>query len=214
MTNPEDFIIKHRRKKYRFAVFAQSELCFELEEWQSQPVDCVEVGAGTGLLSVAWASDDPSRRFVALDIKGDRLQKGATHAEEQGLTNVSFLRARADQLPQAFAPQSINELWLTFPDPFPRTRSAGRRLTHPTYLAHFRTILQASGRLHFKHDNPEFFAWSAGQLQEQGWQITERSDDLHASDLSERYKIPTTYEQRWLSAGRTISYLTAAPPTH
>lgn len=212
MTEPEEFIIKHRRKKYRFAVFANSPLCFELDEWSQQQISCLEIGAGTGLLSVAWAADDPHRSYVALDAKGDRLQKGATHAAGQGLTNVRFLRARADQVDQAFPAQSLPELWLTFPDPFPRARSAARRLTHPVYLEKFAAILAKDGRLHFKHDNPEFFAWSAEQFTDAGWRVADRTSDLHASDLPHRYKIPTTYEQRWLEAGRTISYLNASPP--
>lgn len=212
MSDPEQFIIKHRRKKYRFAVFANSPLCFELEEWSKQQVFCLEVGAGTGLLSVAWAANDPTRPYVALDVKGDRLQKGATHAEDQGLSNVQFLRARADQVDQAFPQHGVTELWLTFPDPFPRTRSAARRLTHPVYLAKFAAVLAQDGALHFKHDNPEFFEWSAVQLAESGWTIIERTNNLHDSDLPQRYKIPTTYEQRWLDAGRTISYLSAQPP--
>lgn len=212
MLNPNDFVISRKRKKYRFAKFANSPLCFEFDEWHKQAVDVVEVGAGNGLFSVELAARYPERQFVALDIKGDRLQHGAYKAEERGLTNVRFVRARADQLLELFDPHSVLSIWVTFPDPFSRKRSAGRRLTHPTYLLKYRELLQGAGTLHLKHDNREFFQWSLEQLVADGWRIDELSFNLHESVLSDDYKILTTYEQRWLAEGLVTNFVRAMPP--
>ena len=97
MINPNDFVIARKRKKYKFAKFANSKLCFEYDDWQKQSVDVVELGAGTGLFSVELASKYPNKSFVAIDVKADRLQKGAYEAESKKLSNIKFLRARADQ---------------------------------------------------------------------------------------------------------------------
>ena len=118
VVDPNDFIITRKRKKYKFAKFANSPLSFELEAWKKQAVDVVELGAGTGLFSVELAARHPKKQFVAVDVKGDRLQKGAYEAGSRGLKNVHFVRARADQLPELFKANSIEQLWLTFPDPF------------------------------------------------------------------------------------------------
>ena len=212
--NPDDFIISRKRKKYRFALFANSPLCFELDEWLALPVsarqaDVVEMGAGTGQFVVELAARHPERQYVAIDVKGDRLQKGAREAEERGLANVRFLRARADQLVEIFQPNSLMELWLTFSDPFPRARSAGRRLTHPTFLAQYAQLLAPGGSLCIKHDNPAFFQWSLEQLVANKWRITELNFDLHESELPDDYKILTPYEQRWLGEGRITRYVRA-----
>jgi tRNA G46 methylase TrmB len=132
--NPKDFIITRKRKLYKFALFNNSSICFEFDEWKKDETHNLEIGAGTGLFSEALAAQNPSKKFVAVDVKADRLVKGAQQAELDGLNNIRFLRARADQLLQAFAPHSVKYLWVTFPDPFPRNRNAGRRLTHPTFL--------------------------------------------------------------------------------
>lgn len=208
--NPEDFIITRKRKKYKFALFANSPLCFEFEQWDAAwPADVVEIGAGTGQFVVELAARHPGRHFVAVDVKADRLQKGAREAEARGLTNVRFLRARADQLVEIFKPNSLADIWLTFSDPFPRDRSAGRRLTHPAFLALYRQLLAPGGSLLVKHDNPEFFQWSLEQLVLTGWRITELSFDLHASELPADYKILTPYEQRWLGEGRVTQFVRA-----
>lgn len=205
--DPEQFIITRKRKKYKFALFANSPLCFELDEWSKQSVDEVEIGAGTGLFSVELATLYPGRKFLALDIKADRLQKGAKEAEARRLQNIWFVRARADQLAEIFEPNSLESIWLTFPDPYPKKRSAGRRLTHANFLKLYQQTLSSNGHLQLKHDNLGFFCWSLEQLVADKWQIDELSFDLHNSDKEDYTKIMTTYEKRWMGQGATINYL-------
>jgi len=208
--NPHDFVITRKRKKYRFALFHNSPLCYELEEWDRawQP-DHVELGAGTGLFAVALADQHPDKKLLAVDVKGDRLQTGARLAEEKGLTNIRFLRARADQLNDILTPASLDSIWLTFPDPFPKKRSAGRRMTHPTYLKLYKKLLKPTGAFYLKHDNRDFFCWSLEQLVAERWHIDEFSFDLHDSDLAEEYKIMTTYETRWTGEGLVTNFVKA-----
>lgn len=210
--DPDQFIITRKRKKYKFALFHNSPLCFEYDEWTPRAVNVVELGAGNGMFSVELATRHPEQVFLAVDVKGDRLQKGAREAEARGLGNVFFVRARADQLESLVAPGSLDSLWLTFSDPFPRKGSAGRRLTHPHFLARYCQALRAEGSLIIKHDNPAFFCWSLEQLVAAQWRLAELSFDLHQSDLADDYKILTAYEQRWLGEGRLTQCLRALPP--
>lgn len=200
--DPKNFIITRKRKKYKFAKFHNAKNCFEFDQWSPRKVDVVEVGAGNGLFLVELARRHPEQVFVAVDVKGDRLQKGAYVALEQGIENIFFVRARADKINELFAPNSLNAIWLTFSDPFPKKRSAGRRLTHPHFLKTYAELLQPDGSLIIKHDNPDFFNWSLEQLVAEDWRLKELTFDLHESDLGDDYKILTAYEQRWLGEGR------------
>lgn len=215
LLNPDDFVIARKRKKYKFAKFHNAENCFEFDEWrdfyqQRQPsVSRLEIGAGTGLFSVELAARYPDKLFAAIDVKADRLQKGAYIALERSLKNIYFIRARADQIGDLFALSTLVNIWVTFPDPFPKKRAAGRRLTHPYFLRRYAQLLQPGGELLFKHDDRDFFCWSLEQLVAEKWQITELSFDLHESSLDDEYKITTTYERRWLNEGKTINFVKA-----
>ncbi len=209
--DPDEFIITRKRKKYKFALFANSSICFELDEWQKRTVDVIEVGAGTGLFSVELAERHPDKTYVAVDVKADRLQKGAYEATRRGLENIYFVRARADQLSEIAPQSSLESLWITFPDPFPKKRAARRRLTHAHYLASYAVLIQPGGAAYLKHDNRDFFQWSLEQLVEQKWHIDELSFDLHESALPDDYKIQTTYEMRWLNEGLVIHFVKASP---
>lgn len=214
--NPDDFIITRKRKKYKFAKFANSPLCYEFDEWitalQGQTLQgevVVELGAGTGLFSVELAARHPEKQYIAVDVKADRLQKGAYAAAARGMANIRFVRARADQLDELFPAHSVSQLWLTFPDPFPRPRSARRRMTHPLYLDIYARLLTKGGALYLKHDNRDFFCWSLEQLVTEKWHIEELSFDLHESELDDDYKIKTTYEERWLNEGLVTNFVKA-----
>lgn len=212
MLDPNDFVIARKRKKYRFAVFANSPLCFEVEEWSSAFSPTVmEMGAGTALFSVAMAESSRESQFVAVDVKADRLQTGAGMAEEKGLNNLRFLRARASQLPEILTPHSLEKIWITFPDPFPKDRSAKHRLTHPTFLSMYRQLLKSDGALYFKTDAKALFEWSLEQLVAHRWQIEELSFDLHDSELPDNYKVMTSYEKRFTDEGIKINFVKATP---
>jgi tRNA (guanine-N7-)-methyltransferase len=213
IVDPNDFIISRKRKKYRFALFANSPICFEAEQWKNRPkANILEMGAGTGLFSVALATDAPTKQVVACDVKADRLQTGARLAEQAKLSNIRFLRGRADLLKDFFEESTLENIWITFPDPFPKERSAKHRLTHPRFLAIYKKLLQKDGALYFKTDAINLFQWSLEQLVAEGWQIGELSFDLHESMLDKNYKTMTTYEKRFISEGLSINFVKAFPP--
>ena len=211
--DPKDFIITRKRKKYKFALFHNSPLCMEFEEWnKTTPVSIIEVGAGTGLFGVELARSEPNKQVVAIDVKADRLQTGARNAEADGIKNVLFLRARIDQLNDILQPHSLEKIWITFPDPFPKDRSAKHRLTHQNFLKLYSMLLKKNGALYFKTDAPKLFLWSLEQLVGARWHIDELSFDLHDSSLPDSYKIMTTYETRYTNEGKPIHFVKATPP--
>lgn len=212
LLNPKDFIITRKRKKYRFAKFHNAPNCFEFDEWQKRSVDVIEVGAGTALFSVELAARHPEQTFLALDVKADRLQKGAYEATERGLSNVVFVRARADQIDQLCDHGTVSKIWVTFPDPFPKKRSAGRRLTHPVFLARYATLLKKNGTLALKHDNDTFFQWSLEQLVAGKWQLTALSFNLHDTGPKDDSTVLTSYERRWLDEGLSTHFVQATRP--
>jgi len=218
MINPDDFIIARKRKKYKFARFANFENCFEapditpgeiIERAGGKEIT-LEVGAGTALFATELARRHPERFFVATDVKADRLQTGAKQALELGLANIIFIRIHTMQLSAALPAQSVSEIWLTFSDPFPKTRQEKHRLSHPNFLGLYREVLKPGGVLHQKTDNHALFDYSLEQFVRGKWRIQELTYDLHESDLSDDYKIMTTFETRFVGEGLPIYLLSAS----
>jgi tRNA (guanine-N7-)-methyltransferase len=169
----------------------------------------LELACGGGEYTVELAAKYPEKNFIGVDIKGNRLWAGAKSAFDLNLHNAAFLRTRIEIIEQFFAPDEVAEIWITFPDPFPRPSKSGRRLTSPEFLARYRGILQSGGLVHLKHDNPEFYEFSKEVIAEDPrCQLLYQKDDIYAEPLAfPELAIKTLYEIKHLEKGRKIKYL-------
>lgn len=168
----------------------------------------MELGCGKGEYTLELARRWPGRNFIGIDLKGDRLWRGAKTALEEGLKNVAFLRVHIRYISDYFAPGEISEIWMPFPDPFPKKRHAKHRLTSPQFLEIYRTLLGPDGRIHLKTDHPQLYEYTLETVEQEGGVIHEAIPDLYASGKNEDIReVKTTYERRHLEAGKTIKYV-------
>jgi len=100
----------------------------------------LELACGRGEYSLELARRHPDRNFIGVDIKGARLWKGARTALQEALPNVAFLRIRIEHIARFFSLGEVDEIWITFPDPFLKKSKANRRLTSPRFLDTYRRI--------------------------------------------------------------------------
>ena len=169
----------------------------------------VEMGCGKGEYTTGLAEVYPDRNFVGVDVKGDRLWVGSTEAIEKGLKNVAFLRAQIQHLESFFAPNEVDTIWITFPDPFHRDGDAKRRLTSPRFLEYYKNILRPKGQVYFKTDNTPLFDFTLEILQEREDIIDlEFTRDLyHSQYMDDHHGIKTMFEQKFYNLGEDIKYM-------
>jgi tRNA (guanine-N7-)-methyltransferase len=168
----------------------------------------LEIGCGKGEYTVGMAKLFPEKNFVGIDIKGARLWKGSSLADEAGLTNVAFLRTYAEGLTEHLDENEVSELWITFPDPRPRLGEEKKRLTSPRFMNMYKQIVKPGGIIHFKTDDLELFDYTLELLQQNGEKNLIFTHDLYNSDLQNHtLGIQTTYESKFLGEGIQIKYL-------
>ncbi len=169
----------------------------------------LELACGGGEYTVALAEKFPDRNFIGLDIKGARIWKGATAARNKGLKNAAFLRCRIELIERFFAENEVDEIWITFPDPFLRDSKANRRLTSPFFLKKYRNILKQDGIVQLKTDSPELYEFTLETIQEEKENILvyEESDIYSKPLYTPELETKTFYEKMHLEAGKTIKYV-------
>jgi len=86
----------------------------------------LELGCGKGDYSLNLAEKFPDKNFIGVDVKSARLWKGAKIALENKFSNVVFLRIQIENIKEYFGKGEVEEIWITFPDPQPKKRSAKR----------------------------------------------------------------------------------------
>ena len=168
----------------------------------------LELACGKGEYTVNLAKRFPDRNFIGVDYKGNRIWRGAKTALEEGIANVAFLRIQIETLLDYFAPGEVAEIWITFPDPQPQQSREKKRLTNPTFLAKYQTVMTPGGVAHLKTDNDGLYAYTLEQLAAQRLPIHKQTTDLYRSDLvDEVLSIKTYYERKYLEVAKNINYV-------
>ncbi|MBN2353237.1 MAG: methyltransferase domain-containing protein [Spirochaetales bacterium] len=80
----------------------------------------IEAGCGTGAQTVIIAPQNPSCRFVSIDLSPDSLKQAEAQARERGIGNVAFRIGDVMRLP--FPPETFDHVFICFvlehlPDP-------------------------------------------------------------------------------------------------
>jgi tRNA (guanine-N7-)-methyltransferase len=113
----------------------------------------LELACGRGEYAVGLGRMFPEQHFIGIDLKGNRIWKGASIANKDGLKNVAFVRSQIELTSNYFAKNEVDEIWITFPDPQLRWSKSKKRLTHPKFLRLYQQFLKNNGIVHLKTDN-------------------------------------------------------------
>ena len=200
---------------------------FEMQgKWREQyfhndnPI-VLELGCGKGEYTVELAKLYPEMNFIGVDIKGARMWTGATQALREGLKNVAFLRTNIEIIERFFAPDEVQEIWLTFSDP--QMKNPRKRLTSTSFMERYRKFLVDGGIVHLKTDSNFLFTYTSYMVEKNSLPLLFRTEDLYQlgnlrNDLSNLRKdlgnldpkvlsIQTYYESMWIARGLNIKYM-------
>jgi tRNA (guanine-N7-)-methyltransferase len=168
----------------------------------------LELACGKGEYAVGLGKMHPNRNFIGIDIKGNRIWRGATNALEQGLKNVAFIRSHIDKVPDYFNAQEIEEIWITFPDPQLKGARAKKRLTHPKFLRLYQQILKPGGTIHLKTDSPDLYQFTKLVINLFELPLLVDMDNVYeGANIKPELHIKTHYEGLDIAGSNRIHYL-------
>ncbi len=168
----------------------------------------LELACGKGEYSVGLGERYPDKNFVGVDLKGNRIWNGAQQAVDRGLNNVAFLRTRIELIEFYFEPNEVDEIWITFPDPYLRKSRSKKRLTSSRFLALYKPILKDGGFINLKTDSQELYEFTKEVIEEEKLNLIQDIPDVYAKpDRPEILNIKTYYEKMHLDLGKAITYL-------
>ena len=173
----------------------------------------LELACGRGEYAVGLARLFPEQNFLGLDIKGNRIWKGASIANKEAIKNVAFVRTQIEQSIQYFAKEEVDEIWITFPDPQLRLSKAKKRLTHPQFLRLYQQFLKPGGIVHLKTDSPNLYLFTKTVIELYGLTLITATDDVYGTQFmqsdkwEQRCAIKTYYEGLNIASSNRIHYI-------
>ncbi len=165
----------------------------------------LEIGCGKGQFIINMALENKDTYFIAVEKYDSVLLRAVEKylSLEEKPNNLLFVLADFDDLAKILKPNTFNNIYLNFSDPWPKNRTAKRRLTNIAYLEIYKNILKQDGYIIQKTDNLDFFKYSLLEYEKADLKIIELSYDLHSTDI---YNIPTEFEDKW-SKTTPINYV-------
>lgn len=162
----------------------------------------LEIGCGKGKFTVETAKAEPDVLLIALEKVPDAMVMAMEYAVREELQNVFFIDADAAILPDLFAEDEVDLIYLNFCDPWPRNKTAKLRLTYRTFLEKYKSILKDGGQLHFKTDNRPLFDFSLEEFARCNLETNNVTNDLHRDGI---VGIMTGYEEKFHALGTPIN---------
>ena len=110
-------------------------ISIKVKKIDSLKYNIIDIGSGYGESTLAISKTDSSKQIIACEKFIDGINKIAEKSFLQSLSNISIFHGNVHQLFDEYCPHnSISEIWILFPDPWPKKRHFKRRLINVNFL--------------------------------------------------------------------------------
>lgn len=163
----------------------------------------LEIGCGNGDCIISLAQANPGNNYLGIEVHRPGVGSLMLRAAALGLRNLRILNrdaveAVAVQIPVA----SIDQIYVFFPDPWPKKRHHKRRLLQPDFIAALRERLRASGRLFIATDWQDYADHIGRAMAQVGGLVNLAAPAAYAPRPA--WRPPTRYERRGGRLGHVV----------
>ncbi|HTM76003.1 MAG TPA: tRNA (guanine(46)-N(7))-methyltransferase TrmB [Devosia sp.] len=165
----------------------------------------VEIGYGGGEHLALEAGRNLTTGYIGCEVFTGGIGKMVQAINAQGLGNIRLFTDDALKLLLALPAASLDEVYLLYPDPRPKTRHHKRRFVSPTTLAELARVIRPGGQFHFASDIEDYANWTLAHiLRTPSFSFAPKNP----GDWHQPYPgwQPTRYERKARREGRLVSY--------
>ena len=163
----------------------------------------LEIGFGNGEQLLWSAQHETDKNFIGIEVHRPGVGRLMNALAAHNVDNVRLYNHDAiEVLQQCIAPESLAEVRIYFPDPWPKKRQQKRRLIRAEFVALLATRVKCGGRLHLATDWADYAA--------QMLTVLEASTSWRSTAAAERFvqrppwRIETHFEQRGRRLGHGV----------
>jgi len=163
----------------------------------------LDIGTGLGHFLETLAQINFAENWIGLEVDGKILKRAIRRVRRSTPNNTILFALKAMPfLLENVPPQSLDHIWINFPDPWPKKKHANRRHSHPTMLNLLSNRLKIGGSLHLATDVSAYLTEMSTGISA----LPEFSIGTEPQWRRETLNVQTKYERKWLGRGRTIFY--------
>jgi len=165
----------------------------------------VEIGYGGGEHLALEAGRHPETGYIGCEVFTGGIGKMVQLIAAQELRNIRLFTDDALKFLLSLPDACLDEVYLLYPDPWPKTRHHKRRFVSPTTLAELARVIRPGGLFHFASDIEDYANWTLAH-------IVRAPEFSFAPEKPGSWHEPyagweaTRYEQKARREGRLVSF--------
>jgi len=94
----------------------------------------LEIGSGSGEFIISRAKKDPNSIYLISEVYNPGIKKILYHVDKTQITNIYVINNDVRTLLPYFPDKFFNNIFIFFPDPWPKKRHCKRRLINSSFL--------------------------------------------------------------------------------
>jgi tRNA (guanine-N7-)-methyltransferase len=165
----------------------------------------IEFCSGNGLWIAERAKLNPHVNWVAVEMKFARVRKIWSKIKNHQLANLIVVNGEALTVAKRYFPRATaQEIYINFPDPWPKKHHAKNRLIQTPFVEELARIVVPAGAIVFVTDDPGYSQWTLDAFG--------RSFDFENDYSFPYYRLEwpeyglSTFEALWRQRGKSIRY--------
>ncbi len=165
----------------------------------------LEIGYGGGEHLARKAKDNPDIGYIGCEVFSGGIGKLLDKIDKQEIKNIRLYSDDAIKLLEKLEPNTIDEIYLLYPDPWPKSRHNKRRFVSKLTLDFMARALKPNGIFHFASDIEDYANWTLAH-------ILTHDKFFWPLQAPESWHIPydgwqpTRYEAKAKREGRVLSF--------
>ena len=119
----------------------------------------IDIGSGYGESVLEFARLDNKKNIIACEKYIDGINKIAENTKKESLNNVFIFHGNVHKfLDKYCSPKSISEVWILFPDPWPKKKHYKRRLVDLDLFYKLKFFLKDNGTISIASDSKSYIS--------------------------------------------------------
>ncbi|HSE84325.1 MAG TPA: tRNA (guanosine(46)-N7)-methyltransferase TrmB [Thermodesulfobacteriota bacterium] len=166
----------------------------------------LEIGFGEGDFLIEMAKRKTDWNLIGIEIKRKRFKKAVKKTEKENLQNLRLLHMDAKiAVEEVFSLNTFSEVYINFPDPWPKDRHKKHRIINPVFLERLAKIMKPEAVLEIASDHEEYILNILETFSKTEFFISKLPPPGYVYNLPNRP--PTKFEREFREEGKEIYYL-------
>lgn len=183
----------------------EEELPLDLKKFGEYRKIALEVGFGFGEFLLSVAENEKDTLFFGIEKYGEGLRKIVNIIKREDIRNIVPLSGDAYVILQVlFNENSLEKIFVNFPDPWPKKRHQKRRVLTEEFFKLCGRKLKDTGKLFFATDDENLAKFAMSEIK----RVPQLKNLCHpAPYLSHSpYSSETRYERKWMAENKNLYY--------